>query len=257
VNRKIAMKKFLLMAVVGWLVGAVMPAVVHAGDAEIPKLTSYVTDQTGTIAPMEKELLVSRLRAFEDSTSNQIVVLMVPTIGDAALEDYSMKIVEANKIGQKGKSNGVLLLVAKNDHKVRIEVGYGLEGALTDAISSLIIRREMAPRFRQSDYFGGISAAVDAIMLATKNEYKAEEKDAGDDSYIAVIMFIIIVVILIIAIRNSSRGPRRYVGGIGSGMWGSSGGSSWGSSSSGSSFSDSSFSGGGGSFGGGGSSGSW
>jgi len=211
---------------------------------------------TGTLADGEKQLLTSRLRAFEDSTSTQIVVLMVPTIGDMSLEDYSLKVAELNQIGQKGKSNGALLFIAKDDHKVRIEVGYGLEGVLTDALTSIIIRREIAPRFRQSDYFAGISAATDAMMLASRGEYKADPKSKADDSF-PIFPIIIFIIILVIVIRNASHRPRHYFGGFGSTMWGGSSGGGWSGGSSSSFGGGSSFSGGGGSFGGGGSSGSW
>jgi uncharacterized protein len=228
----------------------------HADEAAPPKLYGYVTDQTGTLSDGEKQLLTARLRAFEDSTSTQIVVLMVPTTGDMSLEEYSLKVAELNKIGQKGKSNGALLFIAKDDHKVRIEVGYGLEGVLTDALTSIIIRREIAPQFRQSDYFAGISAATDAMMLASRGEYKADPKSGANNS-LPIIPIIIFIVIFILVIRNASRRPHRYFGGFGPTMWTGSSGGGWGGGGSSSFGGGSSFSGGGGSFGGGGASGSW
>ena len=116
---------------------------------------------------MEQEL-----RDFEDQTSNQLVVVTFSSLEGEALEDFSIHLAEAWKIGQKGKDNGVILLIFKDDRKVRIEVGYGLEGALTDATSQLIIENEIKPRFREGKFDEGVEAAVQAIMAATKGEYR-------------------------------------------------------------------------------------
>jgi uncharacterized protein len=224
----------------------------------IPMLREYVTDQTGTLTSSQIASLSSRLRMFEDSTSTQIVVAMIPTIGQDALEEVSLKIVEANKVGQKKKDNGALLLIVKNDRLLRIEVGYGLEGVLTDALSAQIIRHEITPRFREGDYAGGIASGIDAIMKATRNEYTAdprEKKKDREDSF-PWIVFIIIVVVIISSMRRRGRftggGFPPIIGG-----WGGGGGSSWGGGFGGGSFGGGGFSGGGGSFGGGGASGSW
>ncbi len=234
-----------------------VPLVLAQVQGEPTQLNRYVTDNTGTLSPGESTLLDSRLRAFEDSTSNQIVVLVIPTLGDAPIEEFTLKVAEENHIGQHGKSNGVLLFVAKDDRRIRIEVGYGLEGALPDALSGQIIRREIGPKFREGDFYGGISAGVDAIMLATKGEYKAEGKSDKRASRLNVLPFIIIVVILFLIIRNMSGrrhgflgvfGPSLFWGGpfSGGGSGGGGGGGGFGG-----------FSGGGGSFGGGGASGGW
>ena len=158
-----------------------------------------MTDQTGTLTPGQVQLLESRLKAFEDSTSNQIVVVMIPSIGNGSIEDLSMRIAEANKVGIKKRDNGVLLLIAKNDRRMRIEVGYGLEGPLPDALSGQIIRHEIGPAFRQGDYFGGISAGVDAIMLATKGEYKAIPRSSGDKPANLLPFFILIIIVFVVA----------------------------------------------------------
>ncbi len=219
----------------------------------IPTLHDYVTDLTGTLSAPERAAFNDRLRRFDDSTSTQIVVVMIPTIGQDALEEVSLKIVESNRVGQEKKDNGVLLLIVKNDRLLRIEVGYGLEGVLTDALSAQITRREITPRFREGDFAGGIDAGIEAIMKATRNEYMAEPKSKKEKGLpVSFIVFMIILFIVISRMRRKSR----FTGGIFppiGGGWGG-GGSSWGG---GGGFGGGGFSGGGGSFGGGGSSGSW
>jgi uncharacterized protein len=226
-------------------------------EIPVPVLSSRVTDQTGTLAPAQRSMLEARLKAFEDSTSNQVVVLMIPTLGSESLEDFSLRVAESNKIGLKDRNNGVLVLIAKNDHRIRFEVGYGLEGALPDALSGQIVRREMTPRFRQDDYFGGISAGIDAVILATKGEYKAEKRRASD-SPAGWLPFVVVMVIILVVLRNAFRPRRRFFGGFGPTMWGGPfTGGGWGGGSGGGGFGGGGFSGGGGSFGGGGASGSW
>jgi uncharacterized protein len=215
----------------------------------VPELHDYVTDQTNTLSESERVFLNARLKRFDDSTSTQVVVVILPTIGQNALEDVSLKIVEASKVGRKGKDNGVLLLVVKNDRLMRIEVGYGLEGVLTDALSAEIIRHEIAPRFRTGDYAGGITAGADAIMKATRNEYKADPKaeNKGKPTGFPILLIVFIIFIVLSRLRRATRFfggwggfPPIGGGGFGGGLGGGGG-----------------FSGGGGSFGGGGSSGSW
>jgi len=217
----------------------------------IPVLREYVTDQTGTLSAGELASLNARLRQFDDSTSTQIVAVLLPTIGQDVLEEVSLKIVEANKVGQEKKDNGALLLVVKNDRLLRIEVGYGLEGVLTDALSAQIIRREIAPRFKAGDFAGGIAAGVEAIMKATRNEYTADPRAENQDTMLSFPFIVFLVILFIIISRMRRR--TRFIGGgfppIGGGWGGGSGG--------GGSFGGGGFSGGGGSFGGGGSSGSW
>lgn len=229
------------------------------------KVTAYVTDKTGTLTSSQLKDLETKLAAFEKETSNQIVVWMEPSLDGNSVEDRSYEIAEKNGIGQKGKNNGILLYIAKNDRKLRIEVGYGLEGALTDALSSQIIRNEITPQFKKGNFYGGISAGVDAIMKATKGEYTADEKTkSGEDtsSYtsigviivFAIIFFVVFgmpILIRVLGWKGSSNSWNWKSGG-----WSSGSGSGW-SSGSGSSWSGGGFSGGGGSFGGGGSSGSW
>lgn len=232
-------------------------ALPHHGQAEqvaVPALNAYVTDLTGTLAPEVRASLNDRLAAFDRETSTQIVVVIIPTVGDEAIEEVGLRIAEENRIGRKGKDNGALLLVARSDRKLRIEVGYGLEGVLTDALSSQIIRKEIVPHFRNNDYAAGIVAGVEAIMSATRNEYTADpEADSKGGPGISSIIVLLIIVFFLTRLRSS--GLRRsgfppfppMGGGWGSGSGGFGGGG----------FSSGSFGGGGGSFGGGGSSGSW
>ena len=143
----------------------------------VPPLTARVTDLTGTLSAPQKARLESELAALEQRKGSQLVILIVPTTQPEVIEDYSMRVAEAWKIG-RGKEraqrdtgnkqatavdDGVLILVAKNDRKVRIEVGYGLEGAIPDAIAKRIISDGITPRFREGDFFGGLNAAVDLL----------------------------------------------------------------------------------------------
>jgi len=224
------------------------------------KIKTYVTDKTGTLSTSQISSLEQKLSGFDKESSTQVVVWMEPTIEGGSLENRSYEIAEQNGIGQKGKNNGVLLYIAKEDRKLRIEVGYGLEGALPDATSDQIIRKEITPFFKQGKFYEGINAGVDAIVKASKGEYtleKSDDKDIGVGGLLCgiPIFFIIFGVIFIFIFISFIKRIFGFGGGR-SNCWhtGGSGGSSW---SSGSSWSGGGFSGGGGSFGGGGSSGSW
>ncbi len=138
----------------------------------IPKLEGPVNDYAHVLSPSQQTQLSDFLQHQEDQTSNQIVVLTIPSLNGDDIEDYSLRAARAWRLGQKVNKNGVLLIAAINDHKMRIEVGFGLEGALTDAVSSEIIRNEIAPAFRSGDYFGGLWAGVHAIDKAIHGEYK-------------------------------------------------------------------------------------
>lgn len=235
-----------VMAVLFLCGGVVSP--LHGTDVESLKLSQRVTDLTGTLAPGEIASLESTLTEFERATSTQLVVVLIESTEGITVEQVAVAIAEGNKIGQKGKDNGVLLLIATADRQVRIEVGYGLEGALTDALSGLIIRKEIIPRFREGRFFDGIRAGVDAIILATKNEYQAEPDGEGFMSNLPFIIFFTMFLVMFFAQFRA----RRRGGMMGGAGWvfhtGSRGGSSW---------SGGGFGGGGGSFGGGGASGRW
>jgi len=216
------------------------------GETDVPALKHYATDLTGTLTPEQVAQLDQLLSSFDRTTSTQIVVLMIPSLNGDEIEDYSLRVAEANRIGKKGKDNGALLLVSKNDRKARIEVGYGLEGAVTDALSGQIIRQEIAPRFRQGDYYGGLRAGVEAIIAASKDEYHADPSSQGGRRSSPILFAVIMIAFALIRLTRRRRGF--FWGG---GPWIGGGGGGWGGGSGGG------FSGGGGSFGGGGASGSW
>ncbi|WP_108470822.1 TPM domain-containing protein [Rhodanobacter thiooxydans] len=153
-----------------WLLLALLlPALLLAADA-VPKLARHVTDLTGTLSAPQIDQLDAQLVALEKAKGAQLVVLMVGSTGEQDIEGYSLAVAEANKVGRKGTDDGVLLLVAKDDRQVRIEVGYGLEGAIPDAATARIIREYIAPKFRANDYFGGISDAVGALTQLINGE---------------------------------------------------------------------------------------
>ena len=139
------------------------------------QLRKYVTDETGTLTPSQINSLNSKLSNEDKTNSNQIIVYMIPSLEGESLEDVSIRLAEKNKIGKKDKNNGVLILVVKNDRKIRIEVGYGLEGVLTDAKSSSIIRNEITPGFKSGKYYEGINNGVDAILSVIKGEYTSDK----------------------------------------------------------------------------------
>jgi len=254
------MKKISILILIFVAIQCAFPQPSKSPAAE-DKVRSYVTDKTETLNSSQVSSLEKKLSAFDKETSNQVVVWMVPSLEGASLEEKSFEIAEQNGIGQKGKNNGVLLFIAKDDRKLRIEVGYGLEGALTDALCDQIIRKEITPQFKKGNFYEGINAGVDAIMKATKGEYTAEKKssDDGDEAVCCglpiIVLFVIIIFIFVFGLPILSS---IFGWGRGRNNWwwtGGSGGSGWSSGSS--SWSGGGFSGGGGSFGGGGSSGSW
>lgn len=229
-------------------------AVSVLAQPKIPKLKMWATDLTSTLSQSELSDLNQTLKIYEDTTSNQIVVLMISSLEGYPIEMLAEETATKNKIGTEKNDNGILLLIAKDDKKLRFEVGYGLEGAVPDAIASSIIRNEITPEFKKGDFYLGISNGINAIIKAIGGEYDAENSDSeeGFPFYI----FIIIIFIVIIFMRSG--GPfvpgGVYRTGTRSGGW-TSGTSSWGGSSGWSG--GGGFSGGGGSFGGGGASGSW
>jgi uncharacterized protein len=156
----------LLFAVIGYssLAAAVTWDPQREGVQPIPPLSAHVTDLTGTLSASDRQALEAKLAAWEQKTTNQLAVVIVPTTKPETIEEYSIRLAEAWKIGQKGKDNGAVFLVAKNDKQMRIEVGYGLEGDLTDVASRRIIGDTVAPLFSQGKFAEGINAGVDRIM---------------------------------------------------------------------------------------------
>ena len=139
-------------------------------DVAVPPLVGRVVDQTGTLSSSDVASLQQTLRSFEARKGSQIAVLIVPTTAPETIEQYSLRVAEAWKIGRKKIDDGALLVVAKNDRKLRIEVGYGLEGALTDVTAKRIIDEIMTPKFRSGDFAGGISAGVDRMIRVIDGE---------------------------------------------------------------------------------------
>jgi uncharacterized protein len=156
-----------------------LASVVFALD--VPPLTGRVVDLAQVLPAEVAASLVRELEAHEAKTSNQVAVLTLPSLEDEPLESFSHRVATTWKLGQKGTENGVLLLIALRERKVRIEVGYGLEGTLTDLRSAHIIRQEIVPRFRSGDLPGGITAGVQAILNTIEATYKAEEVLPGRD----------------------------------------------------------------------------
>ena len=150
-----------------------------AGALDVPQLKGRVNDYASILSPETAQKLEVALSAIESSDSTQIVVLTIPSLEGEVLEEFSIKVAEAWKIGQNNLDNGVILLVSKNDRKLRIEAGRGLEGKLTDLISGRIIRSEIIPKFKKGDFNGGIEAGINAIVSVVRGEYKASETDTG------------------------------------------------------------------------------
>jgi uncharacterized protein len=140
------------------------------GLQPIPKLTARVTDLTGTLTAEQQTALEQKLATFESAKGSQLAVLLVPTTQPEQIEQYSIRVVEQWKLGRQKVDDGALLIIAKDDHRVRIEVGYGLEGVLTDAICNRIISETIRPAFRQGNYYGGIDAGLDQMMKLIEGE---------------------------------------------------------------------------------------
>ncbi|TAL30450.1 MAG: methanol dehydrogenase [Spirochaetes bacterium] len=179
-----------------------LPAAAQALD--VPPLRGRVNDLAGMLSPQAAQALETELAALERTDSTQIVVLTVKSLEGEALEEYSIKVAEQWKIGQKGLDNGAILLVARNDRKIRIEVGRGLEGKLTDLMTGRIIRHEIIPHFKDGDYSGGIETGVRALIAAAKGEYTASDKpgtsrddgDGGTPLFVIGIVFLIVISII-------------------------------------------------------------
>ena len=141
-----------------------------AAQLAVPPLRARVTDLTGTLSQQQQQALEQTLAEFEGRKGSQIALLMVPSTQPETVEQYAVRVEEAWKLGRKGVDDGVLLLVAKDDRKLRIEVGYGLEGALNDATAKRIIEEDITPRFKQGDFYGGVRAGTDRIMKVIEGE---------------------------------------------------------------------------------------
>ncbi len=234
-----------------------------------PKSTTLVTDYTNTLSADDKQRLESKLVAFNDSSSTQIAVVILKSIGNYDVNEYAQQLGRKWGVGQKGKNNGVMILVALADRKMSIQTGYGVEGALPDIITQQIRVNDINPRFKQGDYYGGLDAGIDDIIKYTKGEYKAENKpgrgNGGGGG--AGIIVIIVIFILIMVFRNRGGGGGQVIGSRGGtspfwwllagSMLGGGRGGDWGGFSGGGGGGGGFGGFGGGDFGGGGSGGSW
>jgi uncharacterized protein len=242
-----------------------------AAELSFPPLMGRVVDAAGLLTPQTRAQLEEKLASLEAKTSDQIVVATVPSLQGTTVEDFGNRLFREWKLGQAKTNNGVLLLVAPNERKMRIEVGYGLEGTLTDAISKVIISTAVTPRFKTGDYAGGIGAGVDALVTVLTGEGsewqdRAKQRDAqprsieiDPDTLFTLFVFCLILWSVYRAFTRPAEGSRMHR--TRSGTWISvpSSSGSWGGgwSSGGSSGFGGGFSGGGGSSGGGGASGDW
>jgi len=175
-------------------------AVVAGAQIPVPPLGGRVTDQTATLTNEQKTGLEETLRSFEDRKGSQVAILIVPSTAPETIEQYALRVAERWKPGRKNVDDGALLVVAKDDRTLRIEVGYGLEGVLTDAVCKRIISEIIVPRFRQGDFHGGITAGVDRILRVIDGEPlpKPEERRLGGirgiGSFLPVMMILALVV---------------------------------------------------------------
>ena len=256
-----------LIALAGAL--AVLGAISSAAALDFPTLSGRVVDEAGILDQATRTVLADKAAALEAKTTNQLVVVTLKSLQGTSIEDFGVQLGRRWRVGQKDKNNGVLLIVAPSEHKVRIEVGYGLEGTLTDAVSRLIIENAIIPRLRANDYPGGINRGVDDIIQVLTGDAEewrqraATRPDATSTpnwvliAAVVLLSFTVGLAILLGASLGGKTRPRRDRFEPSSSSWSfDTGSSSWSSGSS-SGSSDSGFSGGGGSFGGGGSSGSW
>ena len=241
------------------IVAFVFLALPATAAPSFPALTGRVVDDAHILSDGTKQALTAKLAALEAKTSRQLVVVTVPSLGGYEISDYGYQLGRAWGIGQKGMNNGALLIVAPTEHRVRIEVGYGLEPILTDAFSSVVITTQITPRFRKGDFDGGVTAGVDALIQQLSLETSAAEQKAAaaaqqlqhgnqnDGTGIpALVVFLVILFIIFRAFGGWGFLPFLFMGG-GGGFGGGGGGG----------FGGGGFGGGGGSFGGGGASGSW
>ncbi len=247
------------------LASALLPgAGLHAAERIPAAPAQYFNDYAGVVSPAVAGDLNAQLANYERESSNQLLVAIFPKMeSDSSVEDYTVRVAQAWKAGRQGTNNGAVLFAFMREHKLYIQVGYGLEATLTDALASQIIQNELKPAFRAGDYDGGLRAAVQAMIAATKGEYKGTGRTQAENQPSSSInpgAFLGIILVIWVAFVFARRGfigstvfmnPRRsgigWINSGGSGGWSGGGGSSGGGG----------FSGGGGSFGGGGAGGSW
>jgi uncharacterized protein len=199
------------------------------GQQPIPPLSAHVTDLTGTLSGPERQALEAKLADWEARTTNQLAVFIVPTTKPETIEEYSIRVAEAWKIGQKGKDNGAIFVIAKNDKQMRIEVGYGLEGELTDVTSRRIIGDTVAPYFSQGQFATGINAGVDRIMAVVGGTDTAAPTPPPRRSRSSHWDFGTIAILLLVAVPALGAVLRSIFGNVGGSLTGGAivGGATW------------------------------
>ena len=244
-----------------WLLLLLLAGAGAWADVAVPPLAARVTDLAGLLTPPQRTALEARLQAFEEAKGSQIAVLIVPTTQPETVEQYALRVAETWKLGRKGVDDGALLLVAKDDRSLRIEVGYGLEGVLNDATTKRITNEIIVPAFKQGRFYEGINAGVERMIQVIEGEPLPPPAKAESESDLFPLVIFGLFLALILLSNLSSRASRwsnrgryygggfggggYYGGGFGGGGFGGGGGSGGG------------FSGGGGGFGGGGASDRW
>lgn len=232
----------------------------RAAEPDFPQLTGRVVDGAALLSAAQESEIAADLEALEVRTSDQLVLVTLPSLQGYPIEEYGYRLGRHWAIGQKDKDNGVILIVAPDERKVRIEVGRGLEGVLPDAIARIIIENAILPRFRSGDFPGGIKAGlrdIELVLTGDAEEVKARARPAADpgDDWVAAVIFFIWIVIFIIVVWSIIQSARHGAASSGrrsrGATWGGSSGGGWSGGGGGG------FSGGGGSFGGGGASGGW
>jgi uncharacterized protein len=248
------------------IIGLLWCFAVSAAEVIPPAPKLYFNDYAGVVSSATADRLNRTLEDFEKQTSSQIWVVVFPKMeSDSSIEDYTVLVKRAWKVGQQGKDNGVVLFVFVQEHKMYIQVGYGLEGVLPDALCKRIIADEITPRFKSGDYDGGLSAGVAAMLAATRGEYKGTGRTAyenrGNGMHLSLhtiwVIFVIVLVILSFIGRRSRFGGGWIISSGGFGGWGGGGGWSGGGGGGGFGGGGGNALGGGGGSGGGGAGGSW
>ena len=256
-------RRGIFLALACALVLALAPA--RAAEVIPPAPRDHFNDYAGIVRVDAARRLNTELTQFERETTNQILVAIFPHMqSDSSIEDYTVRVKQAWGVGLKERNNGAVLFIFSSDRKLYIQVGYGLEGVLPDALCKRIIENEITPRFRTGDFTGGVEAGVHALLAATRGEYKGTGRTVADRrrgstkaSDFGIVPFVVIGLILVSVIRSAFRRNVIYGRTGRSSPWITTGGGWGGGSGSGSSGGGGSFSGGGGGGGGGGAGGSW
>jgi uncharacterized protein len=233
-----------------WIIVLLLASTAGAAEPKFPALSGRVVDDANILSTAAEQRLTGMLAAHEQATGEQVVIVTLPSLQGFPIEDFGYRLGRAWGIGEKGKNTGALLIIAPKERQVRVEVGYGLEGRLTDAISRAIIERDLLPAFRQGDFDRGVVAGTAALLGALggdpKNAIPVTKSEPSEDPLSAIVL---LVLIFFVVFGLFGRRGGMWIGPMVGGIW-SAGGSSRNDSFGG-------FSGGGGSFGGGGASGRW